>query len=169
MTVTGTNPWEVLGLSPDADAESLKQAFRHLARQWHPDLNGNDPDAEERFKRINEAYAVLSDPRRRLAWERGTSSSAAGGIQGFPAFEDYLEHLFGAGRHSAASHRGVAGRKPSPPAVPTIGRRIRTTCTGPLPTAVLPGAGTLPLDPSPPARPRRHRCRAARTRKPLST
>ena len=108
MTVTGTNPWEVLGLSPEADAESLKQAFRHLARQWHPDLNGNDPDAEERFKRINEAYAVLSDPRRRLAWERGTSSSAAGGIQGFPAFEDYLEHLFGAGRHSAASHRGVS-------------------------------------------------------------
>ena len=53
--------WAVLGLEPGADAESLKQAFRRQARRWHPDLNGNDPAAEERFKKINEAYEVLSD------------------------------------------------------------------------------------------------------------
>ena len=61
--------WAVLGLEPGADAESLKQAFRRQARRWHPDLNGNDPAAEERFKKINEAYEVLSDPRRRQAWD----------------------------------------------------------------------------------------------------
>ena len=68
--------WAVLGLEPGADAESLKQAFRRQARRWHPDLNGNDPAAEERFKKINEAYEVLSDPRRRQAWEAGGFSEA---------------------------------------------------------------------------------------------
>ena len=67
--------WAALGLEPGADAETLKQAFRRQARRWHPDLNGNDPVAEERFKRINEAYAVLSDPRRRQAWEADRKST----------------------------------------------------------------------------------------------
>lgn len=93
--------WATLGLEPGADAAALKRAFRQQARRWHPDLNGNDPVAEERFKRVNEAYAVLSDPKRRQAWERGQE---AGGAQsgsrdrfasGFPAFEEYLEALFG--------------------------------------------------------------------------
>ena len=61
--------WSLLGLGPEADADQLKRAFRREARRWHPDLNGNDPVAEERFKLVNEAYAVLSDPRRRRAWE----------------------------------------------------------------------------------------------------
>ncbi|MEY4746378.1 MAG: DnaJ2 protein, partial [Cyanobacteriota bacterium] len=59
--------WSVLCLEPGADASNLKRAFRAQARRWHPDLNGNDPLAEERFKLVNEAYAVLSDPRRRQA------------------------------------------------------------------------------------------------------
>ena len=50
--------WSVLGLEPGADASNLKRAFRAQARRWHPDLNGNDPLAEERFKLVNEAYAV---------------------------------------------------------------------------------------------------------------
>ena len=54
--------WSLLGLGPEADADQLKRAFRREARRWHPDLNGNDPVAEERFKLVNEAYAVLSDP-----------------------------------------------------------------------------------------------------------
>ena len=45
--------WAVLGLEPGADAAALKKAFRRQARRWHPDLNSNDPAAEERFKRIN--------------------------------------------------------------------------------------------------------------------
>ena len=59
----GLDYWGVLGLEPGADAAALKRAFRDQARRWHPDLNGSDPVAEERFKQVNEAYAVLSDPR----------------------------------------------------------------------------------------------------------
>jgi curved DNA-binding protein len=95
--------WQVLGLSPGADAPSLKRAFRQQARRWHPDLNGNDPVAEERFKLVNEAYAVLSDPGRRRAWEAGEDlgEGIPSGTEpdpfaaGFPAFDDYLERLFG--------------------------------------------------------------------------
>ena len=93
--------WSVLGLEPGADASNLKRAFRAQARRWHPDLNGNDPLAEERFKLVNEAYAVLSDPRRRQAWEAGTPADGPSResqdpfASGFPDFEAYLEVLFG--------------------------------------------------------------------------
>jgi DnaJ-class molecular chaperone len=95
--------WEVLGLVPGADAASIKRAFRQQARRWHPDLNGNDPVAEARFKRVNEAYAVLSDPVRRRAWEAGEGQDSAGldadpFASGFPRFEDYLAELFGQDR-----------------------------------------------------------------------
>ncbi|MEB3306294.1 MAG: DnaJ domain-containing protein [Cyanobacteriota bacterium] len=103
MTSLGTpDYWQVLGLEPGADPARLKRAFREQARRWHPDLNDNDPVAEERFKRVNEAYAVLSDPRRRQAWETGEESDGQGAgrsndpfAQGFPNFETYLDALFG--------------------------------------------------------------------------
>ena len=63
--------WSLLGVDSDCTDQQLKRAFRREARRWHPDLNSNDPIAEERFKLVNEAYAVLSDPRRREAWQRG--------------------------------------------------------------------------------------------------
>lgn len=110
--------WEVLGLQPGADADSLKRAFRRQARRWHPDLNANDPMAEERFKRINEAYAVLSDPQRRQAWETG-DDQADGDVPfatGFPEFEEYLEALLG--RRNRASSRRPDGPSPSPGDVP---------------------------------------------------
>ena len=62
--------WALLGLSPESNAEELKSAFKREARRWHPDLNTNKKDAEERFKWINEAYLVLSDPKKRFEWER---------------------------------------------------------------------------------------------------
>ena len=52
----------ILGLPPDFDDKELKKAFRREARKWHPDLNKNDINAEERFKLINEAYEYLRDP-----------------------------------------------------------------------------------------------------------
>ena len=55
----------ILGLSPDFDEKELKKAFRREARKWHPDLNKNDLNAEERFKLINEAYEYLRDPSLR--------------------------------------------------------------------------------------------------------
>ena len=90
--------WSLLGLGPEADADQLKRAFRREARRWHPDLNGNDPVAEERFKLVNEAYAVLSDPRRRSAWEQGdpgTGRQEDPFEHGFPDFEDFLEVVLG--------------------------------------------------------------------------
>ena len=113
--------WEVLGLEPGADPARLKQAFRRQARRWHPDLNSNDPVAEERFKRINEAYEVLSDPRRREAWESGVGEGLAHDpfSGSFPDFHDYLDHLFGRRQNSredeARERRPVASTPPPPP------------------------------------------------------
>ena len=101
---TSQDYWSVLGLSPGADGSSLKRAFRTQARRWHPDLNANDPRAEDQFKLVNEAYAVLSDPLKRQVWEAangeisdGTASGTDGDpfARGFPEFEDYLAELFG--------------------------------------------------------------------------
>ena len=90
--------WSLLGVSPDSDASQLKRAFRREARRWHPDLNGNDSHAEERFKLVNEAYAVLSDPRRRAAWQGSMSTEQAIAdpfAVGIPTFDEYLEVVLG--------------------------------------------------------------------------
>jgi len=101
---TSQDYWSVLGLSPGADGTSLKRAFRTQARRWHPDLNANDPRAEDQFKLVNEAYAVLSDPLKRQLWEAAIGEDPGGAVagtdgdpfaSGFPDFEDYLAELFG--------------------------------------------------------------------------
>ncbi len=61
--------WSLLGLPPGSTPDQIKQAFMREAKIWHPDLNGNNQNAEERFKWINEAYSILSDPRKRFEWE----------------------------------------------------------------------------------------------------
>ncbi|KAB2854888.1 MAG: DnaJ domain-containing protein, partial [Anaerolineae bacterium] len=61
--------YEILGITRSASTDDLKKAFRNLARQYHPDVN-KSPDAEEKFKEINEAYQVLSDPDKRAAYDR---------------------------------------------------------------------------------------------------
>ena len=98
-TIADPDYWSLLGLRPDAGADQLKRAFRREARRWHPDLNGNDPVAEERFKLVNEAYAVLSDPKRRRAWEQGSDGGPPSADEpfatGFPSFEDYLDAVLG--------------------------------------------------------------------------
>ncbi len=99
-TMTSTaNPdyWALLGITPDCDPENLKRAFRREARRWHPDLNGNDSRAEERFKLINEAYAVLSDPQKRILWEENRSFNFQQDpfINGFPSFEHYIDVVLG--------------------------------------------------------------------------
>jgi DnaJ-class molecular chaperone len=110
---TVINHWAVLGLEPGAEPQALKRAFRQQARRWHPDLNGNDPHAEEQFKAVNEAYAVLSDPERRKQWEQGLDSNqaAAAGLDpfahGFPDFHDYVEELFGLPRRRPVEERRV--------------------------------------------------------------
>ena len=107
--------WSLLGVDSDCTDQQLKRAFRREARRWHPDLNSNDPVAEERFKLVNEAYAVLSDPRRREAWQRGAGSRvdvADPFAQGFPNFENYLDVIFGGGSGQSAVDADV---QPDPP------------------------------------------------------
>ena len=90
--------WSLLGLSPNSDQDQLKRAFRKEARKWHPDLNGNNPHAEERFKLVNEAYVVLSDLRKREDWEESkniTRQSSDPYSHSFPDFDEYLEVILG--------------------------------------------------------------------------
>lgn len=133
----GADHWQILGLAPGADAATLKRAFRAQARRWHPDLNGNDPVAEERFKLVNEAYAVLSDPRRRQAWERGEEGSGTAAADpfatGFPTFETYLERLFGdrvredRAREAGPAHRAHHDGPPAPQEDEEASEAERTT------------------------------------------
>ncbi len=88
----------ILGLSNDFDDNELKKAFRREARKWHPDLNKNDLNAEERFKLINEAYEFLRDPKKRnySSEEKIQRKDEINNFKrGFPDFEDYLNSLFG--------------------------------------------------------------------------
>jgi molecular chaperone DnaJ len=78
--------YEVLGVSRDADKESLKQAYRRLARKYHPDVN-KEPGAEERFKEINRAYEVLSEPETRARYDR-FGEAGVGGAAGAGGFSD---------------------------------------------------------------------------------
>jgi curved DNA-binding protein len=133
--------WSVLGLEPGADNESLKRAFRLQARRWHPDLNGNDPVAEERFKLVNEAYAVLSDPRRRQAWEAGLEDGDGPAGErdpfatGFPRFEDYLAALFGVPREDDAEEEEEQPleRQPSAGRRPASGAEVAARAASPPP------------------------------------
>jgi molecular chaperone DnaJ len=98
--------YEVLGLPRDADAKAIRNAFRHLAMKYHPDRN-KEPDAEERFKEIAEAYAVLSDPKKRAEYDaRGHA-----GIEGFSTEDLYggidFEDIFG--RHDFGFDFGLGG------------------------------------------------------------
>ena len=104
--------WSLLGLEPGAAPDALKRAFRREARRWHPDLNGNDRHAEERFKLVNEAYAVLSNPDRRREWQlrqRGGVAATDPFSTGFPNFEDYLAIVLGLEREPV--HREPAQRE----------------------------------------------------------
>ncbi len=88
----------ILGLPPDFDDKELKKAFRREARKWHPDLNKNDLNAEERFKLINEAYEYLRDPnvRKNSSDEKKQDDKENNNFEkGFPDFQDYLDSLFG--------------------------------------------------------------------------
>jgi len=100
--------YEVLGVPRGANDDELKSAFRRLARQYHPDVS-SEPDAEEKFKEINEAYAVLSDGEKRAAYDR--YGHAGVNTQGMPDFtnidlSDILEGLFGFGGFG-----GMGGRR----------------------------------------------------------
>jgi len=101
-TSTPRDPYEVLGVPRGADEAQIKKAFRSLARELHPDVNTDDPQAEEKFKQAAEAYEILSDPERRATYDRyGHEGLRSGGYQPnfdqFGSLGDLFEAFFGAG------------------------------------------------------------------------
>lgn len=82
--------YESLGLTKGASADEIKKAYRSLAKEWHPDKNPNNKEAEEKFKEISEAYEVLSDPDKKSKYD--TYGHAKGGSGGF---EDFYNSAFG--------------------------------------------------------------------------
>ena len=117
--------YDILGVPKGASDDELKRAFRKLAQQWHPDVNAT-PEADERFKEINEAYQVLSDPQRRQAYDTfgragvgGAGAEGFGPFGGFSGFGDIFDAFFGGAATSDARRGRAAGRcrpalRPSP-------------------------------------------------------
>jgi molecular chaperone DnaJ len=110
--------YEVLGVSRTATADELKKAYRKQARQYHPDVNRDNHEAEEHFKEVNEAYEVLSDPDRRAAYDRfghsanGMGGDPFGGFGGFGGspFGDLFESFFGGGAATSNRRRQAPAR-----------------------------------------------------------
>lgn len=133
--------YKVLGVDKNADTKAIKKAYRKLARQYHPDVNPGDEEAEQKFKQINEAHAVLSDPEKRKKydkygenWEHAEAFEKAGGgardqyrgRQGDPAggrweeftysgdsgdFSDFFRDFFGGGARTGGDPFGSSYRQ----------------------------------------------------------
>jgi molecular chaperone DnaJ len=90
------DPYAILGVERDADADTIKKAYRRLARQYHPDVN-SDPGSQERFKEVSAAYEVLSDPEKRRVYDLGGDPFGAGGFGQGPGFSftDIMDAFFG--------------------------------------------------------------------------
>lgn len=122
--------YDILGVPRGADDDAIKRAFRKQAQQWHPDVNTSH-EADVRFKEINEAYQVLSDPQRRQAYDMfghaaagGASGGfdpfgAAGGAGGFQGFGDLFDTLFGGA--------AAGGRRPRVPTGADLRYDLRLT------------------------------------------
>ena len=101
MTTKKRDYYQVLGVSQNASDEQIKKAFRKLALKYHPDRN-KDESADAKFKEINEAYHVLSDPEKRANYDRfghaGVGSQGSSGFEGFEnfgGFGDIFDAFFG--------------------------------------------------------------------------
>lgn len=134
MAIEFKDYYKTLGVSKTATEDEIRKAFRKLARQYHPDVSGNKPGAEDKFKEINEAYEVLSDPEKRKkydtlgpSWRQGPSQGPQGWGPGprpgrtrmdasdfefsGTGFSDFFEQLFGArGGGMGGGSRAGGGR-----------------------------------------------------------
>lgn len=134
----GKDYYNILGVSKSASADEIKKAFRNLARRYHPDINPGDKKSEEKFKDIQQAYEILSNPEKKKSYdmfgEAGFQGGARpggyqthysgnfgdlgeninfGGASGFSSFEDIFGEIFGArggGRQHSQTRRPTKGR-----------------------------------------------------------
>lgn len=158
--------YQTLGVSRQSDKDEIQKAYRKLARKYHPDMNQNDEKSREKFKRVQEAYDVLSDPQKRAAYDRygadfekirsgGYHPGASGGGAAFEGldldqifggarsggfqngFSDFFEQLMGSG--AMGGGRGGASTRRARPAEPVVGENIRHELHLPLKKAVTGG------------------------------
>jgi len=113
--------YEVLGINKNADEAEIKKAYRNLAKKYHPDMNPGDKKAEQLFKEVNEAYAVLSDPDKRAKYDQfgqaafepgGGFDGGFGGFEGFGDFGglgDIFSTFFGGGATQTRRNGPVRG------------------------------------------------------------
>lgn len=128
--------YSVLGIGKEASDADIKKAYRRKAQEFHPDKNPGNKDAEQKFKEVQEAYEVLSDPQKRAGFDRfGTAGASGAGPQGFGGggfdpngfgnFADIFESFFGGGGFDGFNGgRGGSRRKG-----PERGRDIETSIT----------------------------------------
>ena len=126
--------YEVMGVSKNASDDEIKKAFRKLAKQYHPDLNPGNKEAEAKFKEVNEAYEVLSDKEKKARYDQfghagvdpSYSAGAAGGspFGGSPFGQNIdLDDIF----NSFFGGFGGTGRRSANPNAPRKGSNIETT------------------------------------------
>ena len=111
--------YEVLGVERSADDREIKKAYKRLAMKYHPDRNRDDPEAEEKFKEVKEAYEILTDEQKRAAYDRyghagvdpnmgaGGGGFGAGGADFGDIFGDVFGDIFGGGRRQQRASRGA--------------------------------------------------------------
>lgn len=130
--------YEVLGVDRNADEDTIKKAYRTMAKKYHPDLHPDDKEAEAKFKEVNDAYTILSDPQKKAAYDQygeaafdGSMGGGAGGFGGFGDFGDIgdiFSSFFGGGFGGGSRSRSGPRRGDD------IGQRVtvsfREACAG---------------------------------------
>jgi len=154
--VGGKSLYETLGIKPDASPEEIKKAYRKLARKYHPDIC-KDPECEEKFKEINAAYEILSDPEKRKQYDQYGDSMFGGqnfhdfaqqNFQGGVDLDEILRSIFGGGFGGFGSQTfrsgGFGGFNFEDFAQPDLDLHAKITI--PFRTAVLGGTHSLTIN-----------------------